>query len=268
MDHKRIFIYHNNTYITAETVSKIAADLSAKGFKIVPQFDPDVDFIICVGGDGTLLRLLPDLGYPSVPIVGVNTGHVGFFQEFETDGLDALADILAEKRFDVQRHRLIQATVFVDGKTAGVHKAINDVTIRNNISRLSHFSVSIGGTFIERFSGDGLVVSTPVGSTAYNYSLGGAIVDPRLNLLQVSPIAPMNAVAFRSFTSSLLLPPDLDVWVNPDAAFEKTAILALDGFEFTYENVSEIRVNLAKEEVSIVRSEGFDFWAKVTSKFL
>ena len=268
MDKRRIFIYHNNTYITAETVAKIAEDFSAKGFDIVPDFDPSVEFIICVGGDGTLLRLLPDLGYPSVPIVGVNTGHVGFFQEFETDQLDKLADICWNRRYDIQHHRLIQATVFVEGKKAGEHKAINDVTIRNNISRLSHFSVSIGGTFIERFSGDGLVISTPVGSTAYNYSLGGAIVDPRLNLLQVSPIAPMNAVAFRSFTSSLLLPPDLDVWVKPDEAFEKTAILALDGFEFHYENVSEIRVNLAKEEVLIARSEGFDFWAKVTSKFL
>ena len=268
MDQRRIFIYHNNTYITAETVSQIAEIFSKRGFTILEKYRKDVEFVICVGGDGTLLKLIPDLEFPSMPIVGINTGHLGFFQEFETDQLDELAELCWNKSYDIQRHRLIKATVFIDGKQVDEHKAINDVTIRSTISRLSHFNVSIGGTFIEHFSGDGLVISTPVGSTAYNYSLGGAIVDPRLDLLQVSPIAPMNAVAFRSFTSSLLLPPNLDVWVSPEEGFDENAILALDGFEYHYDRVSEIRVGQAEEEVCIARSAGFDFWAKVKSKFL
>lgn len=268
MEQRRIFIYANNTDLTAETVSTLSVKFRKRGFAVSEVFDEGVEFIICVGGDGTLLRLLPDLKYPSVPIIGVNTGHVGFFQEFETDRLDELADICWERRYGIQKHQLLGASVFVDGEKAGEHKAINDITIRSSISRLTHLNVSIGKTFIERFSGDGIVISTPVGSTAYNYSLGGAIVDPRLNLLQLAPIAPMNSVAFRSFTSSLLLPPDLEVRISPDAAFEKNAVICLDGFEYSYERISEICVGLTDERVSIARSEGFDFWKKVTDKFL
>ena len=268
MENRRIFIYHNNTYITAETVAALSAIFSRRGFVVSDSFDDGIEFILCVGGDGTLLKLLPDLNYPAMPIVGVNTGHVGFFQEFETDQLDELVEICWERRYDIQRHQLIRAAVYLDGEKIDEFKAINDVTIRASVSRLTHLNVSIGNTFIERFSGDGIVISTPVGSTAYNYSLGGAIIDPRLNLLQLAPIAPMNSVAFRSFTSSLLLPPDLEVRVRPDEDFEQNAILCLDGFEYYYDRVSEIRVDLAPERVSIARSEGFDFWAKVTSKFL
>ena len=128
--------------------------------------------------------------------------------------------------------------------------------------------VSIGDTFIERFSGDGVIISTPVGSTAYNYSVGGAIIDPRNDVLQLSPIAPMNSVAFRSFTSSLLLPSDLEAVITPDEGFERTAIVILDGFEFRYEDFDEIRVGMPGEEAIIVRSANYDFWSKVTEKFL
>ena len=89
-------------------------------------------------------------------------------------------------------------------------------SIKGSDSYSIHLNISIGGSFIERFSGDGLLIATPAGSTAYNYSLGGSIVDPRLKILQVTPIAPMNTTAYRSFTSSILLPSDLSLGVVPD----------------------------------------------------
>lgn len=268
MDRRRVFIYSNNTDLSRETAKRLVSKLEARGFLISENFDEGIELIVCVGGDGTLLRLLPDLNYPAMPIVGVNTGHMGFFQEFGTDELDELADICLGRRYELQRHQLIKAEVFLKGEKLDERRAINDVLIRNNVSRLTHLNLSIGTTYIEHFSGDGIVVSTPVGSTAYNYSLGGAIVDPRLNVIQVSPVAPMNAAAFRSFTSSLLLPPDLELVVRPCEGFEETAILSVDGFEYRYESFTEICVGLAEEAVVIARSEGFDFWAKVSSKFL
>ena len=109
------------------------------------------------------------------------------------------------------------------------------------------------------------MVSTPAGSTAYNYSLGGSIVDPRLRLLQATPIAPMNTTAYRSFTSSILLPPDLSMEVKPVDNSSKVKITI--AFEF-FDNVSNIEVSLSETNVKLLRLESYDFWSKVKSKFL
>ena len=138
-----------------------------------------------------------------------------------------------------------------------------------NYAYSAHFNISIGGSFIERFSGDGLLISTPAGSTAYNYSLGGSIVDPRLRLLQATPIAPMNTTAYRSFTSSILLPPDLSLGIVPDSYGEKSAItVAYDGFGKLIEKADNIEISLSDKTVELMRFKDYDFWTKVKSKFL
>jgi NAD+ kinase len=136
------------------------------------------------------------------------------------------------------------------------------------MSRAIHLNISIGESFIERFSGDGILVSTPAGSTAYNYSLGGSIVDPRLTLLQVTPIAPMNTTAYRSFTSSVILPPDLSIRINPEYSGEQGLLIVPDGMEYLQQGVEEIYLEFSNSVVKLLRFENYDFWSKVKSKFL
>ncbi|MPN44995.1 NAD kinase [bioreactor metagenome] len=136
------------------------------------------------------------------------------------------------------------------------------------MSRAIHLNISIGNSFIERFSGDGILVSTPAGSTAYNYSLGGSIVDPRLNLLQVTPIAPMNTTAYRSLTSSIILPPDLSIRIYPENNDNQGLLIVPDGKEFLHEGVEEIHMKFSESIVKLLRLESYDFWNKVKSKFL
>jgi len=265
---KNYYIHTNEKESSLAVAEKVKNEFASSGFVNLEAYCEDCDFIVCIGGDGTLLRLLPTLNYPQVPIVGINTGHMGFFQEFEPERIDEIVQLMTNRSYSLQHHKLLRASVYNDGKLIGEHWSINDVTIRNNVARLTHLKVNIGDRFIERFSGDGVIISTPVGSTAYNYSVGGAIIDPRNDVLQLSPIAPMNSVAFRSFTSSLLLPPDLEVVITPDEGFERTAIVILDGFEYDYDSFDEIRVGMPGEEVIVVRDGNYDFWAKVTEKFL
>ena len=149
------------------------------------------------------------------------------------------------------------------------HVGLNEVLIKGNASYSIHLNISIGGSFIERFSGDGLLIATPAGSTAYNYSLGGSIVDLRLKLLQVTPIAPMNTTAYRSFTSSILLPSDLSLGVVPDMENDMNRLcIVYDGRSEEYRNVREIEVCFAETSISLMRFENYDFWTKVKSKFL
>ena len=131
-----------------------------------------------------------------------------------------------------------------------------------------HLDISIGGMSIERFSGDGILVATSAGSTAYNYSLGGSIVDPRLKLLQVTPIAPMNTTAYRSFTSSILLPSDLSLGVIPEHNDDMIFIVN-DGTETEYSNVKKIDVMISETYVPVSYThlmESPSFKTKSTAK--
>ena len=151
--------------------------------------------------------------------------------------------------------------------TTNTHIGLNEIAITGSKSYTIHFDLSIGDKPIERFSGDGILVATSAGSTAYNYSVGGSIVDPRLNLLQVTPLAPMNTTAFRSFTSSIMLPSDLTLGIVPEES-DKIIYITNDGIENEYDNLKEIKVKISDKSVNLIRFSEYDFWSKVKDKFL
>ena len=265
---KNVYVYRNPGADTAPVAEQLKEKLRAAGFTVPEEFGPGVEFACVVGGDGTFMHGLRECGFPDIPFVGVNTGHLGFFQEFQPEDLDKLVDIIRTGDYRVQRHRLLKATVRTEDGAVHSFRALTDVIFRGSISKVTHLNLSIGDNFIEKFSGDGILISSSAGSTAYNYSLGGSIVDPRVALLQITPMAPMNTTVFRSFTSSILVPPGLDVHIFPDRNFKDSGYLIVDGEEYYFEHVEDISVDLAKDEIQLVRLADYDFWSKVMSKFL
>lgn len=242
--------------------------LDNSGFVLLQKYSEHTDLLVCIGGDGTFLEALHKFNFPTMPIIGINTGHLGFFQEIMPDRLDDFIFNYSQERYSVQKLSTVKVKVTT---AAGVneHIGLNEVVITGNGTRSIHLNISIGGSFIERFSGDGLLIATPAGSTAYNYSLGGSIVDPRLKILQVTPIAPMNTTAYRSFTSSILLPSDLSLGVVPEQNNKSGQIsIVFDGFTKTYTDIKEIEVSFSDTQVNLMRFENYDFWTKVKSKFL
>jgi len=264
----RVFIYAKEDARSQTAAAAIESKLRERSINVVHQYSSAVDFIISVGGDGTYLRMLVDCDYPEVPIAGINTGHLGFFQEFLPDNLDALADICAGGEYSIQKQKLLSAEVRCDSPVPQHYLAVNDIVIKRQTGSVIHLNLSIGSSFIERFSGDGLIISTSAGSTAYNYSLGGSIVDPRVAMLQITPIAPMNTTAFRSFTSSLILPPDMGVDIYPDPEYKDDVLLSIDGADHRFSSMENVRIQYCEKEVSLVRLANYDFWGKVKSKFL
>ncbi|MBO5517308.1 MAG: NAD(+)/NADH kinase [Firmicutes bacterium] len=266
---KTVYVYH---YAGSKESGTVAEQLKQKlkqaGFTVAEEFGPEVEFACVVGGDGTFMHGLRECGFPDIPFVGVNTGHLGFFQEFQPDSLDQLVDLIRTGDYRVQRHSLLQATVRTEeGKTYDF-KGLTDVIFRGSISKVTHLNLAIGDNFIEKFSGDGILIASSAGSTAYNYSLGGSLVDPRVDLLQITPMAPMNTTVYRSFTSSLLVPPGLDIHIFPDRNYKDSGYLIVDGEEYFFEHVEDISVDLSKDEIQLVRLSDYDFWGKVMSKFL
>ena len=264
---KKVFIYRNDVPRTLEIVQSLESKLAASGIEI--KDSPEgVDLILCVGGDGTLLNLMQNHRFPTVPIAGINTGHLGFFQEIAPEKIDEFIVRFLEGDLVVQPYNIAKADImFEDGREIA-YRALNEFVIKGQGTHPVHLNISINESFIERFSGDGIIISTPAGSTAYNYSLGGALVDPRLNLLQIAPMAPMNNTAYRSLTSSILLPASDRLIIKPCDEQSSSLGILFDGQNKTYSNIRAIELCLSKRKINLVRFGGTTFWDKVKSKFL
>ncbi len=263
---RTVFIYGSDTESTAALMPRLVRKLTAAGIEISDLLTDEVDMIIVVGGDGTFLRLLRDHDFPRVPIAGINTGHLGFFMEYMPEELDSFVIDIRSGEYTVNSHRPLEARITAGGECLNL-KGINDVVIRKNASNIVHLDLSIGENFIERFSGDGLLVSTPAGSTSYNYSVGGGIVDPRVSVIQVSPIAPMNTTSYRSFTSGVILPSDMTVKIEPE--HKGTAgVVIVDGLEYWYDALESVSVSLVSEGILLVRKKSYSYWNWVAQKFI
>ena len=149
------------------------------------------DLLVVLGGDGTLLaagRLIRDF---SVPILAVNMGHLGFLTEVSLEELyETLEDILAD-RYELDPRYLLEATVFRDDSETARYIAVNDVVLhKTSLARIVDFELSLDGSFAANIRADGLILSSPTGSTAYSLSAGGPVVLPNVEAMIITPIAP------------------------------------------------------------------------------
>ena len=175
----------------SEVVETFGAAAKSHGLETVDALAEDVgeelDLIVGIGGDGTLLRaahLAHDL---DVPVIGVNLGTVGYLTEVEPENIDEMLRLLAGGELGTHS-RMTVAAIPPDGTP--LH-GINDVVIEKVISqRLVQISIEVNGEFFTTFRSDGLIVATPLGSTAYSLSAGGPVVDPDLDALIMTPVAP------------------------------------------------------------------------------
>lgn len=248
---KKIYIYRNDNDKSKELSDVLTELLTKEGFDLTDRYSPDTDLAVSVGGDGAMLRTIQSMNFAGIPVIGINTGHLGFFTEFGPDGAEKLVETVKSGSFVTQEYRTIRTTVDTGNGTVELTPALNDVLVRHRTTSMIHLKISVGDTFIENFSGDGVIIASPAGSTAYNYSLGGSIVDPRLALLQVTPVAPANNVAFRSFTSSILLPPEQELVISPDDSSD--GVIVIDGVDHSFERILKVTVSLSENAVRIAR---------------
>ncbi len=256
---KKVFVF-------PECSDKLADILHKCDCEILKTFSDDADYVISVGGDGTFLRACKAMGFSNTPILGINTGHLGFFTMLSPNQLDLLPSIINDQNYSLQEYKLINTYVETDTHAFNITPALNDVQVRHWKSTLIHLKIYVGDKYIENFNGDGILVSSAAGSTAYNYSLKGSVVDPRVELLQVTPIAPANNAAYRSLMSSIILPPEQHIVIEPQA--ENEAVVIADGKETQAKNIRKISMWLSDKSIRLVRTSDYDFWAEVKDKML
>lgn len=151
------------------------------------------DLAIAIGGDGTMLKAAHKLSDQDVPLLGVNLGRLGFLADIPADAIPEHLDAILQGHFDEDRRCMLQSAVSRKGQVIHECEAINDIVIQKwNTARLIEFDTHINGTLVNCQRSDGLIVSTPTGSTAYALSAGGPILHPRVDAMLLAPIAPHN----------------------------------------------------------------------------
>ncbi len=266
-DYRIINIVSNNRPLSLETARILKHKLEKNGFIVADTFDYNAELIICIGGDGSFLRTIHQYNFPDIPIIGVNTGHLGFFQALSPHDLDEFIFKYKKGDYKVSTINPVESTICTRTSCIEI-MGINEIVIKGHKSTTIHLNLSLDESFLEKFSGDGLLISTPTGSTAYNYSLGGSIVDPRLNVMQITPMAPINTIAYRSFTSSIIVPRYSAIKIHPEYTYENSILFVTDGMEHRYNEIVEIQIKLSELNVKLLRLKEYDFWNKVKEKFL
>ena len=253
----------------------VARDLRRRGFEVVlddataralidtfpsrPKTDlgKGADLLITFGGDGTLLsvaRHAPD----HVPILGVNMGTLGFLTEVRREEFPAVLERVLKGEFEVEARTTFNVTV---GERHS--RVLNDAAINKSaLARMIEMKVTVAGLFVSTFRGDGLIVSTPTGSTAYNLSAGGPIIYPTMGAIIITPICPHTLT-----NRPLVLPDELDIEVGILADIDGEVYLTLDGQEgFPITEGDRICVSKSEERILLVQSPDKNYFDVLRSK--
>ena len=155
------------------------------------ELGEDVDLVVSLGGDGTMLGVARFVGQRQVPVLGVNLGSLGYLTEFTKDELFTALEELREGSFFLDRRMLLDVKLVRDGNTVASHRALNEAVVNfGSPVRMIELECHINGMFVNSFRADGMILATPTGSTAYSLSAGGPIVHPGMSAILLTPICP------------------------------------------------------------------------------
>ncbi len=214
------------------------------------------ELIICLGGDGTFLKTARTAYLYNLPILGINLGSLGFLTDIEKGEIDKAVESIFQNNYTIEERMMLSSRIYKDGKLFAEDVAINDVSIsRAGILRILHLSTYIDDNFFDMFPGDGIVVATPTGSTAYSMSAGGPIAEPTSKLIIVTPICP-HMLYSRSFVAS----DERRVKVSVSDGFEHKALVTVDGqknYEITGGDYIEIEKAASKLKILKIHSKNF-----------
>jgi NAD+ kinase len=224
------------------------------------------DCILVLGGDGTLLNVASSVSQIDIPLFGVNLGTVGFLTEGELSGIETTLERLLKDEYTLCDRMMIKGNVRRMDGASYRKRALNDIVIsRAGFSRLIGLDVYVNGSFFNTYEADGIIVSTPTGSTGYNLSAGGPIVDPNASLMVITPVCP------HSMTSkSIILPSDaqISICITKKRKTQDTeAIVSFDGgndFEMSAGDVLDICVSQRKTQ--LIKATDINFYEILRNK--
>lgn len=248
-----------------EYAEKLAHWLQEKGIGVVVNdIDADLDIIVVLGGDGTLLHIAETAARHSIPVLGINMGNLGFLTELtENETFLALEKILTGD-VTIENRLMLRARLLSENQQTAYRYALNDVVIAKNVlDRLLNLRAVADGQYITTYRADGLIFSSPTGSTAYNLSAGGPLVYPGLATITVTPICP-----FMLSSRPIILPADKRIKTRYEAGNRsERAQVIIDGQPFwEMKDGDELEIQTAKHFLQLVVSSTRDYFTILRNK--
>lgn len=224
---------------------------------------PNADLVICFGGDGTILHMAKAATKHSIPILGVNIGTMGFMAELESNEMEKLKQ-LANGEYKIDRRMMLDVTVRREREVLYRDICLNDVVItKGAVARIVHLSVRCDGVQAMECGGDGIIIATPTGSTAYNLSAGGPIVEPEARSILVTPICAHDMVSRSIVTSDKRT---ISVALVRNA--RRNAFLSVDGGKAIRLNMGDITtIRKSNMETKLLRLKERSFFDVLNTKF-
>ncbi len=231
-----------------------------RSFALLFDVFPPVDFVFSVGGDGTFLRTAAVVGKSGIPIIGINTGRLGFLADVNLTDLKEVLGEISDKDFNIE-HRSLLETI-IDNKTA-IPNALNEVAImKQDTASMLSIHAYINDTFLTSYQADGLVIATPTGSTAYSLSAGGPILAPSSPSIILSPIAP------HSLTSRPLVIDDSSRLRFRVESRSNSFLVSMDGQSQILHKETEIGVRKANYTLLILKRKKGSFFDTLRDKLM
>lgn len=265
---------YKNTIFLAESIMKrgrtaVMSDELAKHTGIgEPCGDEDdvikrCDLVICLGGDGTFLKAARKVHGKDLPMLGINLGNLGFLTEVDRDNIDNAVEKIFNNEYEIEKRMMLDAVIYRKNAEPLRDIALNDVVIaRGAVSRILNVKTYINDIFVDTFPGDGLIVSSPTGSTAYSLSAGGPIVEPDTDLLLITPICP-HILYSRSFVAK----PDSIVKAIVDEEYRYGAMVTLDGQEgYEIRGGDMVEIKKSSHSIKLVKINPRNFFNILRTK--
>lgn len=226
------------------------------------EIGKQADLVCVLGGDGTLLGIARKLAGRSLPILGINLGTLGFLSEAEPEHLPHAVDNLLSGKYDIEERAMLEASLIRKGAVLGTYTAMNDIGIaKGSFCRIIQCAVYLDDAYVATFSGDGVIVSTPTGSTAYSLSAGGPIVAPNVDMLLLTPVAPHSLTA-----RPMVLAGNQTIRVEVDAIHQEMG-LSIDGqFGYRLEGGDQIFIKKSPFVTPLIKWKKGGFFEAIRTK--
>ena len=239
-----------------------------ENFTDITDLPKDADCVMVLGGDGTIIQAARELAETGVPILGVNLGTVGFLAEVELAYIYKAIDAVMAGKYKLEKRFMLKGSVIKDAKIVYDANALNDIVVaRGNLVRAISTTVYIDGNQVSSLHGDGIIVTTPTGSTGYNLSAGGTIILPDAEVFGIHPICP-HSLNSRGVITSSASKIDIDVEWNKRSEPDE-AIVSFDGNKGIRLMPGD-KVQIMKSELTVpfLRINDFNFFESYRKKFL
>lgn len=257
-----INIFKNRSKFSKSVFYKTKQMLEKHGYVVSNTYDKNAVLNLVIGGDGTFLKAVHDTNFTSIPFIGINTGHLGFYQEVEVNEIEDFILAFKNGHYQIENLTILQSTV--NKKRI---ESLNEVVVKSNKNQIVRLKVFIDGNFIENFSGDGLIIATPHGSTAYNLSCGGSILHQSLKGYSLTPIAPIYSNLNNAIISPIVLPEDATVDIVVSKRDNYHTVFIFDGKEYSTKDY-KINIRVSNNTIKKLILDKNHYWSNIKNKLI